>query len=265
MKTTSKNTPFAKSLLIAGLVAIFAYAPVNAKAAASDSTGLSTGLSTVLPDDPTSEEEAMKTDAPAATRMLTSTKMVEPKLTAKQVAAVLAKYSKLDPKHLVPDNLLEKAVTYYDANLAQITNKNYLAVYDYSARSTKARFFIIDMKTGAVAALHSAHGSGSDPSRSGYATIFSNSAGSNASSLGYAKTAETYSGKHGLSLRMDGLSSTNSNIRARAVVIHGASYVSEADVVQGRSWGCPAVTMSKRDGVVAALKGGAIVYFGLSK
>ena len=262
MSKTTMTSPIAlKSLFIAGLVSLFAYAPAQAKTVQS----VLTSLTSVLPDDPTSEEEAMKTDAPPVSFTSTSTKMVEPKLTAKQAAAVLAKYSNLDPKHLVPDALLEKAVTFYDANLAQVTNKNYIGVVDYSARSTNARFFIINMKTGAVAALHTAHGSGSDPSRSGYSTIFSNSAGSNASSLGYAKTAETYSGKHGLSLRMDGLSSTNSNIRARAVVIHGASYVSESNVVQGRSWGCPAVTMDKRDGVVAALKGGAIMYFGLSK
>jgi hypothetical protein len=47
------------------------------------------------------------------------------------------------------------------------------------------------------------------------------------SSLGVYKTAETYNGKHGLSLRLDGLSPTNSKARERAVVVHGADYVED--------------------------------------
>jgi hypothetical protein len=110
-----------------------------------------------------------------------------------------------------------------------------------------------------------AHGSGSDKANDGYAEKFSNVSGSNASSLGFYMTAETYNGKHGLSLRLDGLSSTNSNVRARAVVIHGASYVSDSDIKAGRSWGCPAVSMASKDKVIKMLKGGSIIYAGLSK
>ena len=62
-----------------------------------------------------------------------------------------------------------------------------------------------------------------------------------------------------------GLSSTNSNVRARAIVIHGASYVQESSVIQGRSWGCPAVAMENRDTVVKALKGGSLIYAVLDK
>ena len=89
-------------------------------------------------------------------------------------------------------------------------------------------------------------------------------AGSNASSLGYYMTAETYTGSHGYSLRLDGLSSTNSKVRSRAIVVHGADYVEEAAVIQGRSWGCPAVAMANRTTVINMIKGGSIIYAGLS-
>jgi len=121
------------------------------------------------------------------------------------------------------------------------------------------------MKSGAVQAVHVAHGSGSDPRNTGRATVFSNEDGSNCSSLGYYLTAETYDGKHGYSCRMDGLSTTNSNVRERAVVIHGADYVHDSDVKQGRSWGCFALAMTMRTSVIDRLKGGSLIYAGRSQ
>ncbi|HWU45027.1 MAG TPA: murein L,D-transpeptidase catalytic domain family protein, partial [Bdellovibrio sp.] len=69
-----------------------------------------------------------------------------------------------------------------------------------------------------------------------------------------------YDGSHGYSLSLDGLSSTNSNVRSRAIVVHGADYVSEADVIQGRSWGCPAVAMENRTKLIDMIKNGSIIY-----
>lgn len=178
--------------------------------------------------------------------------------------AVLQKYDHLDPQNLVDTKLLREAVLYFDANQSRFANKSYITVIDFSKRSSVRRMYIIDVKTGAVWALPTAHGKGSDPEHDGYAEKFSNVSGSNASSLGYYKVAETYYGKHGLSIRMDGLSTTNSAARARAVVIHGASYVQDRAVIQGRSFGCPAVPNEYRDRVVSMLKGGSLLYAGLS-
>lgn len=175
-------------------------------------------------------------------------------------SAILKQYDHLDPNRVVNQAALEKAVLYFHNNKSKFANKNYISLIDFSKRSTQARFYIIDMNSGGVWAIHVAHGKGSDPDHDGYAQKFSNTSGSNASSLGYYRAAETYTGKHGLSLRLDGLSSTNSKARARAVVIHGADYVKEASVIQGRSWGCPAVTMSYRTKVINALKGGSLIY-----
>jgi len=174
-------------------------------------------------------------------------------------------YSYVDPSGMIPNGLLASALSYYEANQSKIANKAYLGVVDFSANASKARFFIINMSTGAVSAFHVAHGSGSDKNNDGYAEKFSNVSGSNASSLGYYLTAETYNGKHGYSLRLDGLSSTNSHVRARAIVIHGASYVYDSNTKAGRSWGCLAVSMASRDKVVKMMKGGALIYAGLSK
>lgn len=223
-----------------------------------------------MPEDTVTEEQAAMTEAPAAIDLQKAedevVAMAEPKLTDAQKQKVLAKYSHLDPKHIVPTNLLEKAVLYFDANLGNFPNRNYLGVYDYSLRSTKARFYVVNLKTGDVWAVWSAHGKGSDADHDGYAEKFSNASGSNASSLGFAKTVETYqSAKFGYALRMKGLSTTNSNIYKRAVVIHGAKYVSDREVIQGRSYGCPAVAFENRDKLVNQLKGGALIYFGLSK
>jgi hypothetical protein len=185
-------------------------------------------------------------------------------VSASQRAQILAKYDYLDPKHVVPTKLLADAVVYLDSHSSSFKNQNYLSVIDFSKNSRKARFYIVNLKDGSVWAIHNAAGSGSDPDHDGYATKFSNKSGSNMSSLGYYRTAETYFGKHGLSLRLDGLSSTNSNVRARAIVVHGASYVSDANINQGRSWGCPAVSMADRDAVIAKLKNGSLIYAGLS-
>lgn len=227
---------------------------------------------TRLPDDPDSEpsmaQELPNPEAPSVEIPVPTAPPVSPPASTQtpptDSAPTLSKYAHLDPGHIVPTNLLEKAVLYYDSHLSSIGNKKVLSVIDFSARSTRSRFFIIDMASGSVWALHVAHGKDSDPNHDGYADSFSNVEGSNQSSLGFYKAAETYEGSHGLSLRLDGLSSTNSRARERAIVIHGADYVEEASVIQGRSWGCPAVSMGNRTAVINKIKGGSIIYAGLS-
>ncbi|WP_413575704.1 murein L,D-transpeptidase catalytic domain family protein [Bdellovibrio sp. HCB290] len=222
--------------------------------------------STVLADDPDTEQSAgdsAQTIPPAEPEVPdTGGGTDSGTLTDAQV---LAKYSYVDTGKTVNQTMLKNALLYYDKNLKSIKNSDYLSVLDFSLSSTKKRFHIINMKTGDVWSIHVAHGKGSDPDHDGYANSFSNTSGSNASSVGVYKTAETYSGSHGYSLRLDGLSSTNSRARSRAVVIHGADYVSESSVIQGRSWGCPAVTMSYRTKLIDMVKGGSIIYASATK
>ena len=172
---------------------------------------------------------------------------------------ILSEYDYVDPTHIVPTKALEQALIYYHDNKAHIANTKVLSIIDFSQSSTKKRFFIINMQTGAVWNINVAHGKGSDANHDGYAEKFSNVSGSNASSLGVYKTAETYQGSHGYSLKLDGLSTTNSNVRARSIVVHGADYVKDSAVIQGRSWGCPAVSMANYKKVIDLLKGGSII------
>lgn len=219
----------------------------------------STPNDTVLADDPTSEQPGNTAADEGDTENKDLEELTPPSENAGEKENALAKYDHLDPDHIVPSKALADTVAYFDKNPSKIANKNYIAVIDFGKSSKEKRFFIIDMKTGKVMAIHTAHGKGSDSDHDGYATRFSNTSGSNASSLGFYTTAETYSGKHGLSLKLDGRSSTNSNARSRAVVIHGADYVRESSVIQGRSWGCPAVATHLRTQVINMLKGGVLI------
>jgi hypothetical protein len=167
-------------------------------------------------------------------------------------------YTHIDTNKEVPATLLQKAINYFDANKSKIKNQDYMVVIDYSKKSTNERFFLIDMVSGKVEKYLVAHGAGSDPDADGVATKFSNTDSTHMTSLGFFITAETYFGGHGYSLMLDGQSSTNSNARARSIVIHGAEYVNPGSV--GRSWGCPALSMREYEDVISKIKGGALIY-----
>lgn len=152
------------------------------------------------------------------------------------------------------------------ANLNNITNvrkPDLLTIVDFSKPSTQKRFFVIDLKQAKI--LYSslvAHGRNSGEN---YATSFSNQPESYQSSLGFYLTAETYHGKHGLSLRLDGMEKgINDKARDRAIVIHGAEYVSEsfaqAQGRLGRSQGCPALPPHLNTSVINSIQGGSVLF-----
>lgn len=160
----------------------------------------------------------------------------------------------------VPVVALDKAIAYYDKNQSIIRNKKFMTIFDIGQHSGKRRFYMIDLITGNVKAMHVAHGNGSDSNHDGVATSFSNISGSNMSSLGFMLTAEEYVGKHGGSMRLDGQESRNSKVRPRAIVVHSASYVDPKLSKMGRSQGCPAVSIANIKEVVANLKNGSLFY-----
>ena len=217
-----------------------------------------------FPDDDLNELEHRKADGPVGNRPEYLSHFMTRTLTPKNRLRITSKYTHLDPNQEVPGKLLEAALDYYDLNYTNIANKGHLTVIDFSKSSVKARMWVINMSTGAVWPMHVAHGSGSDRDHDGYAEKFSNVEGSNMSSLGVYVTAETYTGRNGYSLRLDGMSSTNSNARDRAIVVHGANYVNETEDIQGRSAGCPAVTHAYRDQLINRIKEGSVIYAGLS-
>lgn len=176
-----------------------------------------------------------------------------------------SKYLNVDSGKIIPPALRDNALRFYDANKSKLQNTRYVTVVDMAQHSKERRLFVIDMETGEVERHVVAHGKGSDPEHDGTPRIFSNVEGSQATSLGFYKTAETYQGSNGYSLRLDGLSSTNSNARARAIVVHGAAYVQDGSSKQGRSWGCPALPDTEYTGVIDKVKGGGLLYMDVSR
>ena len=179
-------------------------------------------------------------------------------------ARALADYEHLDPNREVPLDLLRDAVAYFDANKQRFPNQAFITIVDFKKRSNISRFFLINMETGAVEKYHTTHGINSDKENDGYAKTFGNVINSGKSSLGFVRTAEVYEGKFKRSVRLDGLSTTNSNIRDRAIVFHGWDKVHEANVIQGLSWGCITLDWTVKDGVLDKIKEGSLMYVGVS-
>ncbi|MFW6257478.1 MAG: murein L,D-transpeptidase catalytic domain family protein [Prolixibacteraceae bacterium] len=152
---------------------------------------------------------------------------------------------------------------FYNLKSSGKVKKNILSVVDFSLPSTEKRFWIIDLDTKEVLINdYVAHGRNSG---NNVANKFSNIPSSYSSSLGFYITAEKYHGKHGLSLRMDGMDKGyNDNARARAIVIHGADYVSPYFIKTygrlGRSLGCPSVSMDIHEDVINTIYGGSVLF-----
>lgn len=138
-----------------------------------------------------------------------------------------------------------------------------LTVIDYSRASTQPRLWVLDLEREQVLFEELvAHGRGSGEN---YATRFSNAEGSHQTSLGLFRTADTYVGSNGYSLRLDGLEAgINDRARDRAIVMHGAPYVSEDHLRAvgrlGRSYGCPALRTAIARTVIDTIKDGSLVF-----
>lgn len=138
-----------------------------------------------------------------------------------------------------------------------LITKNILTLIDFSLSSNTKRLWVIDLNSNVVL-FNSlvAHGRNTGDE---FANSFSNAAESFKSSLGFYATGEIYKGKHGNSLKLDGLEKgINSNARERAVVIHGADYVSDSFIHNnkrlGRSLGCPAIPLALTDKIISTIK-----------
>lgn len=159
----------------------------------------------------------------------------------------------------IPAVPLELALRFLRSNQTRIENNHFIAIADFRIPSSQERLFILNLNDGSYESMLVAHGKKSEGAL-GMAEKFSNKNGSKMSSLGFYLTEEfSYEGKHGTSLRLNGLSNTNSNALERAIVIHGAEYVSESFVHErkrlGLSFGCPAVPMDKIESVIDKMKG----------
>jgi len=138
-----------------------------------------------------------------------------------------------------------------------------LTICDYTQSSTHKRLYVIDIQNGGV--LYNTYVSHGKNSGSEFATSFSNKTESHKSSLGFMITGNTYMGKAGYSMYFEGQEKgINSNVRARAIVMHGSNYVDEKKADEsngmGRSFGCPAVSYGEHKKIIDAIKGGSCFF-----
>lgn len=152
---------------------------------------------------------------------------------------------------------------FYNAKKQGIrTNKSIVTVIDYSLPSTKNRLWVLDIEQDKVLYTSMvAHGRNSGEN---YTTSFSNRINSLQTSLGLFLTDTTYFGRDGYSLRIKGLEvGFNDNAETRAIVMHGAPYVSKifanASGRIGRSWGCPAVEAPLAKPIINTIKNRTLV------
>lgn len=139
----------------------------------------------------------------------------------------------------IPQSIVQNLIEYFLTHSENIKNKNYVTFVNFNLPSSEDRMFIINTETGQTEIFLVAHGKNSGDL---FAEKFSNEENSKMSSLGYYLIEEKYRGEHGSSLKLSGLSSTNSKARQRGIVMHTADYVSDKWVAEqgriGRSWGC---------------------------
>ncbi|HEX2835265.1 MAG TPA: murein L,D-transpeptidase catalytic domain family protein [Thermoanaerobaculia bacterium] len=144
-----------------------------------------------------------------------------------------------------------------------VKRRDLITVIDYSLPSTQPRLFVFDLAAKKLLFRELvAHGKNSGGN---LANFFSNSPGSLATSIGLFVTADTYNGSNGYSLRLKGLEEgINDMAMDRAIVMHGAPYVSRAAIRAlgrlGRSWGCPAVRSEVARKIIDTVRGGSPVF-----
>jgi hypothetical protein len=144
-----------------------------------------------------------------------------------------------------------------------VADPSTLTVIDYSKPSTEKRLWVFDLRSHEMIYEELvAHGQGSGGN---VPTVFSNDSETHRTSLGLFVTGDTYVGKNGYSLRLDGLDrGFNDHARERAIVMHGAPYVSaefaQAQGRLGRSWGCPALRETVAKDVIDRVKGGGLIF-----
>ena len=145
----------------------------------------------------------------------------------------------------------------------KINPNSLLTICDFTLSSNIKRMWVIDTKTKKVVFnTLVAHGMATGEE---YATAFSNIEESHQSSLGFYITAETYLGNNGYSLKLNGIDgSFNNKAYDRAIVIHGADYVSEeyarCNKRIGRSHGCPALPVDIAPKVIDKIKNGTCLF-----
>lgn len=176
--------------------------------------------------------------------------------------------SRLDPEGKIRKPLLAAALVALERHHSRIGDTSHIFVADFSKHSSDARLFMVDVTSGNVTAFRTAHGRGSDPDRTGWAKRFSNAPGSYASSVGaYVTTGQSFGLRHGPHIGLEGLDSTNSLAKDRAIVVHSAEYCETSFLrafgMLGRSEGCFATSSKDLALLLPRMAQGRLLYAGV--
>jgi hypothetical protein len=154
---------------------------------------------------------------------------------------------------------LLRSFSFLRSNWNIIRNRNYLAIVDFTLSDQNKRFFLINLLSGEVKSFMVAHGLGSG--RGDYVERVSSVPGSNSSSAGPYLTGDIYrSKKPGIRIRLNGLARSNATAARRAILVHGANYVSEEYGVTGHSEGCFALSWENYSYVIRKITGRGLLY-----
>ena len=180
---------------------------------------------------------------------------------SKDKAAEIYRSISFESNHTLNPEVFEKA--FLGFNKLKKAGKlpetsNLISIVDFSLSSTQKRLWVIDLEK-KVVVFNSlvAHGKNTGEE---FAQKFSNTESSYQSSLGFYITESTYNGSNGYSLKLLGMDpGYNDAALQRAIVMHGADYVSEDFIKSqkriGRSWGCPAVPRALAEPIIDTIKG----------
>jgi hypothetical protein len=162
-------------------------------------------------------------------------------------------------------DLLQTALSGYELLKKEqsINRPEVITIIDFSLPSNRERLWVLDLVEAKV--LYHCLVSHGRNSGEIMAEKFSNNPGSYASSPGFYTTGETYFGKHGFSLKLNGIEyGINDKARERAIVLHGADYVSPEFIEKngrlGRSLGCPAVPEELSSEIIETIKDGTCLF-----
>jgi L,D-transpeptidase catalytic domain len=205
-------------------------------------------------------------DCPRSQLLLISRRVILRTVIAGVAAAALrpARSRAQEANAPISPELLRRALDALERHRDSIPRRDLIGIADFSLSSSSPRFHLLRLADGHLDSYLVAHGRGSDPAHTGWLERFSNEPRSHATSAGAYRTDSLYVGEHGRSIRLDGLDASNSNAASRAIVIHGAWYVSDEIArnkgVLGRSEGCLAVAQASLDEVLATVGTGRLIY-----
>ncbi|UYZ58442.1 murein L,D-transpeptidase catalytic domain-containing protein [Hymenobacter latericus] len=177
----------------------------------------------------------------APVRGLASTLRATPPLPALVLIGALLSNCSANPATELADEL---PLAYYrsllEPHLGRRFNERVAFFVDLTRPSNQTRFFVLDLKTNQVLAQGLCCNGRTNAAGE---VVYSNTPNSNCSSKGAAKVSYAYNGQFGKAYKLEGLETSNSNVFARAVVLHAHSCVPAEPTSYPicESQGCPTV------------------------